>query len=156
MDCHVYLMKQRADALGARMVVIDSISAFEAAVPDPGQYHSYMWAINDYFRRDGVTVVMTTEVGVFGPLEISAQQVSFVADNIIFLRFAEIDGEIKPAVGVLKMRGSANDRHLRELIVDPPRIALGQPLSQLGLVAASVPEALGAEMAIHAGREAIR
>jgi len=136
-DRHAYVIMERARSLGARMVVIDSITAFQAAVPDPAKYQSYMWAINDHFKRAGVTILMTTEVaGILGPLEISAQRVSFVADNVIFLRYIEIDGEIAHGVGVLKMRGSQHDRHLRELIIDPPRIAVGRPLTRLGLITA--------------------
>jgi circadian clock protein KaiC len=149
-DRHAYTMKKRADRLGAHMVVIDSITAFQAAVPDPGRYQSYMWAINDYFKRDGVTVILTTEApGIFGPLEISERNVSFVTDNIIFLRFVEIAGEIKRALGVLKMRGSEHDRRLRELIIEPPRLALGPPLTQLGLMAATTPQVLWQEAAPH-------
>jgi len=141
-DRHAYVMKDRAERLGARMLVIDSITAFQAAVPDPGKYQSYMWAINDYFKRKGVTIILTSEApGIFGPLQISAQSISFIADNIIFLRFVEVGGEIKRTIGVLKMRGSRHDRHLRELIIDPPRIAVGAPLTQLGLVSATSPAA---------------
>lgn len=145
-DQHAYVLMERAQRLGARMVVIDSVTAFQAAVPDPAKYQSYMWAINDHFKRKGVTVILTTEVpGIFGPLEISAERVSFVADNIIFLRFVELEGEIRRAVGVLKMRGSRHERRLRELVIDPPRIAIGRPLALDGLAAATAPGARGRE-----------
>ncbi len=32
------------------------------------------------------------------------------------------------------MRGSRHDAHLRELIVDRPRLAVGAPLSQVGVL----------------------
>jgi len=137
-DRHAYVLMERARRLGARMVVIDSITAFQAAVPDLAKYQSYMWAINDHFKRAGVTIILTTEVAdALGSLQISAQRVSFLADNIIFLRYVEIDGEILHGLGVLKMRGSRHDRHLRELVIDPPHIAIGRRLARLGLVAAS-------------------
>lgn len=143
-DRHAHELLDRSKQLGARMVIIDSITAFQAAVPNPAKYQSYMWAINDHFKRDGVTVLLTTEVAsAFGPLQISAERVSFLADNIIFLRYVEVDGEIRHAVGILKMRGSEHERRLRELIIDPPRIAIGRPLRQPGLATPAPPEALG-------------
>ena len=138
-DRHAFVIKERADRIGARVVVIDSISAFEAAVPDPSKYQGYIWAINDYFKRSGVTVFMIVESrGPFESLEISSRRVSFVADNIIFLRYVEVGAEIKRVVGVLKMRGSRHDRCLRVLEIDPPRIAVGQALSQAGMPRAAM------------------
>lgn len=137
-DRHAYVIKERADRLGARMVAIDSITAFEATVPDPARYQSYLWAINDYFKRNGVTIIMTTETPrAFAPLEVSTRGVSFVADDIVFLRHVEANGEIKRAIGVLKMRGSGYDHRLRELVIDPPRLAVGAPLARLGALAAT-------------------
>jgi len=138
-DRHAFVVRERADRLGAKIVAIDSISAFEAVVPDQAKYQSYLWAINDYFKRNGVTVIMTAESrSPFEAMEISSRAVSFVADNIIFVRYVEIAGEIKRVVGVLKMRGSRHDRYLRELIVDPPRLAIGMVLEQVGMLGTTV------------------
>jgi circadian clock protein KaiC len=137
-DRHAFTIRERAEQIGAKMVVIDSITAFEAAVPDLAKYQSHLWAIADYFKRNGVTVIMTTEAkGPFEPLEISTAGVSFIADNIIFLRYVEVGGEIKRVVGVLKMRGSRHDKHLRELLIDPPKIAVGPALEQIGMLGAT-------------------
>lgn len=46
----------------------------------------------------------------------------------------EVSGEIRRLVGVLKMRGSRHAPHLLELIIDPPRIAVGAPLSQVDIL----------------------
>ncbi len=128
-DRHAYVIKERAERLGARLLVIDSITAFQAAVPDPAKYQSYLWAINDYFKRNGVTTIMTTESpNPFEALEISRCGISYLADNILYLRYVEAAGELKRAVGVLKMRGSRHDTHLRRLTIDPPHIAVGEPL----------------------------
>lgn len=130
-DRHAFAIKERAAQLQARLVVIDSISAFAAAVPDSARYQSYLWAVNDHFKRSGVSPIMTAEVpGPFAGLEIGATGVSFLADNVIFLRYVLAANELRPAVGVLKMRGSRHDLRLRELVIDPPRLAIGAPLRQ--------------------------
>ena len=134
-DRHAFMIKERLERLGARRLVIDSMSAFEAAVPNLARYQSYVWGITDYCKRSGITLIMTSEVkNPFEPLEISGTGISFVSDNIIVLRYVELYGEIKRAVGVLKMRGSAHERYLRELVIDPPRIMVGPRMEQAGML----------------------
>jgi len=53
-----------------------------------------------------------------------------LADNVIFLRYVLAANELRLAVGVLKMRGSRHDLRLHELVIDPPRLAIGAPLRQ--------------------------
>ncbi len=140
-DQHAFDIQDRVEKLGAKLVVIDSISAFEAAVPNLAKYQSFLWAITDYFKRKGVSVILTAEGrGPFEALEISARNISFLSDNIIFLRYVEIGAEIKRVIGVLKTRGSHHDRALRELVIDPPRLAVGAPLTQVGMLGTTVRE----------------
>jgi circadian clock protein KaiC len=138
-DRHSYIIKKRADDLKAKAVMIDSITAFDAAVPYPSKYKNYLWPINYYFKRQGVSVFMTTESkDPFGPLEISTRAISFVSDNIVFLRYVETGSQIQRAIGVLKMRGSGHDRHIRAFIIEPPRIAIGAPLELAGVLGSTV------------------
>ncbi|MDI7274551.1 MAG: ATPase domain-containing protein [Anaerolineae bacterium] len=131
-DRHAFVIKEHADRLGAQMVAIDSITAFETAVADPARYQNYLWAISDYLKRRGVTVLMTADVtDPFAPLVISARGVSFLADSIIFLRYVEVEDEVRRAIGVLKMRGSTHDMHIRELVIEPGRVAIGPTLGQI-------------------------
>ena len=134
-DRHAFAIKERVDRIRAKVVAIDSISAFEAAVPDLAKYQSYLWASSDYFKRSGVTVILTSESrDPFAALEVSTRRISFIADNIVILRSVETLSEIKRVVGVFKMRGSRHDRRLRELVVEPPKLAIGPPLEQVGML----------------------
>ncbi len=147
-DRHAYVIQERARQLKAKIVAVDSVTAFSAAVPDRARYQSYLWGINDYFKRQGISIFMTSEVPTpFAALEISAENVSFVSDNVIFVRYVEVADEIKRAVGVLKMRGSRHDHHLRELIIEPPRIAIGAPLGQIGVLGVATRGGAGEEAA---------
>ncbi len=138
-DRHAFEVKDRADHLRAKLVLIDSISAFEAAVPNLAKYQSYLWAINDYFKGRGVTVIMTAEVrSVFAFSEVSTRAISYIADNIIVLHYVQVGSEIKRVLGVLKTRGSRHDSTLRELIIDAPRIAVGAALQQPGILGSGV------------------
>ena len=132
-DRHAAEIKEQAESRGANVVVIDSISALEMAAPNPDKYRSYLWAINDHFKRTGVTTIMTAESArLFEALDFAPQHVSLFADNIILLRSIEVDGENKRIISVPKMRGSPHDRFARELIIDAPTITVGPPFTQLG------------------------
>jgi KaiC/GvpD/RAD55 family RecA-like ATPase len=60
------------------------------------------------------------------------------SDTIIVLRYVEVGGDLKRAVGVLKMRGSDHDTSLHELLIDPPQLAVGPRLAAVNLSGAAL------------------
>lgn len=95
--------------------VIDTISSFENSTPDLKKYKDYLWALGQLLRKQNVTSIFTwLNENPFSPLIVSKSQISLIADNIIFLRYAEDRAEIRKVLGVLKARGSNHDRDLRE------------------------------------------
>lgn len=136
-DRHAFHIQSRAEQIGARMVVVDSITAFEAAVPSMSKYQSYLWAITDYCKRTGITCLLTTELAdSVHPLQVSRRQVSFITDSIILLRYLEANGEIKRTVAVLKMRGSDHEKTVRELQIAPAQITVGARIGPVQPLAA--------------------
>lgn len=130
-DQHVFDIKVRAEQLGVRRLVIDSITAFEVAVPNLAKYQSHLWAITDYCKRSGIAILLTTELaGSANALQTSSRRISFVVDTIILLRYYEEGGVIIRTLAVLKMRGSGHDKAVRELRIEPPQIVVGGPVDQ--------------------------
>ncbi len=71
--------------------------------------------LSKYMTRSGVTVILINEVEeVSGGLKITEIGISYLADNIIFLRYFEKDGELRKAIGVLKKRLSDFEKGLRK------------------------------------------
>jgi circadian clock protein KaiC len=98
----------------ATRVVIDSISELEHAA-DSGRFADYLWALVGTLRKEGATVVLTSETAAFfGPAFELAHGLSFIADNIVLLRYTEIDSEIRRALVVVKMRDSDHTKSLVE------------------------------------------
>lgn len=132
-DRHAFDIQNRVAQLGAKLLVIDSITAFEVAVPTMAKYQNYLWAITDHCKRYGITNLLTTELAdSVNPLQVSRQWISFVTDTIILLRYVESGGEIKRTLSVLKMRGSNHDKMVREVVFNPPEITIGTRLAQPG------------------------
>jgi circadian clock protein KaiC len=132
-DRHAILFKQRADRIKAACVVIDTATALEASLLDRERYQNYLWAIIDYFKRNGVTVIMTYESSAHTEfVPVGTDNISFLADVIINVKLIVVDGTFKRALNVLKMRGNAHDQSIREFIIERPQIRIGDIFHQEG------------------------
>jgi len=123
LDRHAFVIRERTREVGARIVVIDSVSAFDTERKDGAAVSDYLWAIADHFRRDGVTLILTTEAYSFfeggGKPE---RHMSYLADAVLLLRLVEIDDDVKRRISVMKMRGSHHDTRIRELQIGSDRV----------------------------------
>ncbi|RME66290.1 MAG: recombinase RecA [Nitrospirae bacterium] len=121
-------------------VLIDSINGYKLALRGRDLTAS-LHALCKQLTTRGVTVFITNETetitGEFRPTE---QGLSHIADNIIFLRYLEIKGHLKKAIGVLKKRLSDFEKTLREFEITERGIVVGPPLTGLRGVLRGVPE----------------
>ena len=56
---------------------------------------------------------------------------STTADNIILLKYLELEGQLRRALTILKSRGYDHDRRVREVLIDINGIDIGNPFTQL-------------------------
>ncbi|MBI2571680.1 MAG: AAA family ATPase [Candidatus Schekmanbacteria bacterium] len=111
-----YAAKQVVSRDGIRRVAIDSLSDLIAAATDEDLLRDTLYDLVDAFARAGVTAMFTHEIGeMFGPVSVTQERLSGLMHATIFLRFVEMDGRIRRAVSVLKMRGSAHDTSIQEI-----------------------------------------
>ena len=64
---------------------------------------------------------------------------SYLADAVILLRYFEMKGEVRQAISVVKKRGGAHERTIREFTMQDGRISVGQPLRDFRGVLTGVP-----------------
>src|ERR1043166_5492412 len=63
----------------------------------------------------GVTVMATVELeDSYDSLRFSPQGIAFLTDAIIMQRYVEIDGQLRRALSVVKVRASQHSKDLRE------------------------------------------
>lgn len=125
-DIHAIRVREAVEQLGARRVLIDSIKDIEIATPDKVRFKDYIYSMVNYFKTRGITIVMTNEIPeLFGNFMLSEYGVSFIADNVILLRYVELSGSMEHAISVLKVRGARHSREIRrfEITSDGIRIA---------------------------------
>ena len=132
-DEFAHRVRTAVEERDVRFVMLDGTAGYRLALQDPdSELRAELHALCRYLRNMGVTVLVTDEVAsVTGTFQASDSQVSYLADNVVFLRYIEVDGEIRKAIGVLKKRFGSFESTLRSFHVDSDGIHVGETLSDL-------------------------
>ena len=124
---------------GARVVLIDSLNGYLQSMPEEKHLTMQMHELLTFLNQQGVvTILILVQSGIVGSMA-SPVDVSYLADGIILLRHFESRGEIRQAVSVVKKRSGFHERAIRELRLEPGRIAVGPPLTGFHGVLTGVP-----------------
>ena len=140
-------VRKEVDERDAKIVMIDGIDGYRLSVQgDEDSLERELNSLGRYLKNMGVAVILVDTVdpltGEFTPTN---GGVSYLADNIIFLRYLEISGELRKAIGILKKRTSDFERSLREFAITPHGIKVGDPLNTLRGILSGTPELVKTE-----------
>ena len=133
--------------LGAKRLVIDSLVGFEMALA-PGfraDFRESLYRMIGALTGAGVTVLSTVEVeDTFIEMSFSHYTISFLTDDIIRLRYVEIDGQLRKVMVVIKMRGANHSKDIREYIITDKGVVIIHPrrTDYYGLIT-GIPERTG-------------
>ena len=137
-------VRQAVESAGVELVMIDGLPGYRLGLrgdDDAEALTRELHALGRYCKRMGVTLLLVDEVrNVTGDLTPTDERISYLADNIVFLRYVERNGEIGKVVGVLKKRFGKFERSLRELTIDEGGIQVGDRLTGLRGILTGVPE----------------
>jgi circadian clock protein KaiC len=101
----------------------------------------HLHSLGRYLKNMGVTVLLVNETdSITGDFRATEAGVSYLCDNLIFLRYLEMGGELRKAVGVLKKRLSDFHKTLREIDITCDGVQVGEPLAGLRGVLTGTPE----------------
>lgn len=104
---------------GSRRAAFDSLTTMALGVHSDRRYQEMVYAITKHLRAARITSVMTEETPqLLGSARLTGDGVSFIADNVIQLRYVEIDGRLERALSVLKARGVAHSSELRSMVIE--------------------------------------
>lgn len=115
----------------AKRVVVDSLVGFEMALaPDfRHEFRESLYRMIGALTRLGVTVVSTVEVEEsFTSMSLSNFTISFLADDILRLRYVSINGQLRKMLLVVKMRGSAHSIDMWEYQITEKGVIIGEAL----------------------------
>jgi circadian clock protein KaiC len=139
-------IRSAVSQLGATRVVIDSLSGFEMALAPAFRedFRESLYRLIGALTGIGVTMYSTVEVVEGGEgsagLQLTGYQVSFLTDDILSQRYVEIEGELKKALVVVKMRGSAHSREFRTYEITGTGVQLRESLREYDSIITGMPK----------------
>ncbi len=101
--------------IGAKRVLVDSLSHFERIAESRSDLRQIAFGLINSLKREGLTAVLTREtVALLGEADGSEDDLGFLVDSYLMLRYVEFESAVHKALLVLKMRGSNHDKGIRQ------------------------------------------
>lgn len=126
------------------LVVIDSLNGLLNSMSEEQALIVQLHEVLSYLNQVGVaTFLVLAQYGLLGLAMTSPLDVSYLADNVLLLRYFEADGKVRQALSVVKRRAGPHERSIRELQVADGKIVIGNPLTEFVGVLTGTPEYKG-------------
>jgi circadian clock protein KaiC len=131
---------RRAVDEGAKIVVIDSLNGYLNAMPEEHFLTVQLHELLMYLSQRGVaTILIGAHQGLIGAAMQTPIDASYLADAVVLLRYFEAKGEVRQAISVVKKRGGAHERTIREFRIDRGGLRVGATLREFRGVLTGVP-----------------
>ena len=137
------MIRRRVEDDHVRIVVLDSLSGYQNAIPAEQFMLLLMHEMLTYLNHRGVVTILTlAQHGLVGPMQ-SSVDLTYLSDTVLLLRFFEAAGKIRRAISVLKKRTGRHEDEIREYRFDDHGIRVGPPLSEFQGVLLGTPTYTG-------------
>lgn len=130
-DETLHEIREAVKRVGAKRVVIDSMSGFELALAPTfrADFRESLYRLVGALTGVGITVLTTMEITQGeDELRFTPNVISFLADDLISLRYVEVERELKKVAAVVKMRGSQHSKAYREYEITERGFVVGGDL----------------------------
>ena len=89
----------------------------------------------------GIKIISTLEMEeTFNDFRFSNYSISFPTDDIVRMRYVEIDGELRKIITVVKMRGAGHSKAIRKYDITPKSIVIGNKFTGFRNLVTGLPE----------------
>jgi circadian clock protein KaiC len=137
-------VQQHIEENNVRIVILDSLNGYLQSMPGEEFLAVHLHELLAYLGNHGVlTLMVLAQAGMLGSSLQSAVDVSYLADNILLLRYFEAQGAVRQAISTVKRRSGSHEHTIRELKLGPNRIHIGAPLKEFHGVLTGTPTFLG-------------
>ena len=136
------LVRQEVEEHKKRIIMIDSVAGYGLSMQGR-DFVIHLHALGMYLKSVGATVLIINEVeNITGEFRATDDKLSYLADNVVFLRYLEMNGEMQKAIGVLKKRAGNFEKALRKIDITRYGLKVGKPLTGLRGILTGNPEIL--------------
>ncbi|MGI8923514.1 MAG: RAD55 family ATPase [Fimbriimonadales bacterium] len=141
-DETVHEIVKSVKEMGAKRLVIDSLVGFEMALA-PGfreDFRESLYRMIAALTRLGVTIISTVEIEEdFTSMDLSKFTVSFLADDIMRMRYVSINGQLRKMLMIIKMRRSMHSIDMHEYQITTKGLEIGDPLRGYSGLTSGIP-----------------
>lgn len=144
---------RRAVEAGVRMVILDSLTGYQNAMPEESYLTLQMHELLTYLGQQGVvTILVLAQHGLVGPMQTTID-LTYISDTVLMLRFFEAEGKIRRAMSVMKKRTGNYEAAIREFALSREGLRVGPALTQFQGVLTGVPSFAGAASKLMDGNQ---
>lgn len=137
----VHAVRMAVEKDHSTIVVIDSLNGYLNSMPDEKFLIIQLHELLAFLGQHSVaTVLVAAHHGLISAYMSAPVDASYLADAVILMRYFETEGEVRQAISVVKMRGGAHERTIREFTMSNGQISVGEPLRDYRGVLTGVPE----------------
>jgi len=124
----------------AALVIIDSLNGYLQAMPEEHFLTAQLHELLAYLGHQGAaTILVGVQQGLIGSAMQTPVDATYLADGVILMRYFEARGEVRQAISIMKRRGGAHERTIREFRLGGKGISVGPPLREFRGVLTGVP-----------------
>ncbi len=117
LEDHLIQMRRESAEFAPHRIAVDSVSALER-VGTRRAFREFVIGLTSAVKQQQVAAMLTNTTGMVAGIEsITDAHISSITDSIILLRYVEVQGEVRRGIALLKMRGSAHDKQIREYMI---------------------------------------
>jgi circadian clock protein KaiC len=135
-----YAVRGAVEENKASIIVLDSLNGYLNAMPEERFLTIQLHELLMYLGQAGVaSILISAHQGLIGSQMTSPVDASYLADAVILMRYFETRGEVRQAISVVKKRGGAHERTIREFKLSGGNIQVGPPLREFRGILTGVP-----------------
>ena len=124
----------------AGVVVLDSLNGYLNAMPNERFLIVQLHELLTYLGKRGVaTLLVGAHHGLIGAQLQTPVDASYLADAVLLLRYFEAYGEVRQAISMVKKRGGAHERTIRDFSMSEKGLHVGPPLREFRGILTGVP-----------------
>ncbi len=139
LEDHLIRMKQLLAEFRPQRVAVDSLSALER-VGSLKAFREFVIGLTSFIKHQEIAGLFTaTTPRLMGGESVTEEHISTITDSIILLRYVDMFGEMRRGVTVLKMRGSAHEKVIREYRIDDSGMRIGRTFANVSGILAGHP-----------------
>ncbi len=130
----LWVIKKKSE--NAQRVVIQGLNT----ISHNPEYPEFIYEVAQYLKRSGITTILTYTISqIISNNTLGDDYVAYLSDDIISLRFAEISGELKKILVIVKSHAPTHDRGLIEYRIGRKGIVIVGKIEEMEGVMSGTP-----------------